>query len=853
LLLLILGAAVCISGCKGCSCRSTPNRARTPEELEKELEERAARLREQEKKKPLRELRYASLPHGPMGGFPKLEEKTQAACFVKPGHWSPLTFSAVANNFDIVGNLELAAGEETPLPGMPFSVSTQRSVALPQGQPKTFDTVFYLPEDRTVPMRGTLDARRRSGGYYALFPPITRMPYYQFHFLVLARYPESYTYLKALDAVANPSNEHYRLSLISPGRRTPLPTHSLFWTSTAYTLWDDADPDGLSLDQQVALLDWIHWGGQLIVSGPETMETLSSSFLADYLPATSEGTRELTAGDFDEINRHWTLPIRGLPGQPLAPISKWSGVKFKKHADSQYVPKTGDLVVERRIGRGRVLVSAFKLSGLEIVSWPGWDGFFNGCLLRRPARRFSGNVAGSDLNDYSVVWAGGAGGPSKYSTEWLSQLRYFSRDTGRRPTEAAVDSIALGDAEVTGQPMPFTSNLMNDGLQHVPVMNYAAWNDFNAVSDGARIALADAAGIEVPDRSFVVWIVAGYLVVLVPLNWLLFRMLGRVEWAWVAAPVIAVVCAVVVVRQAQLDIGFVRSENEVAVVEIQADYPRGHVTRYSAFYTSLGTGYDFEFDDLGAQILPFPSTGNPKATGLKIGESPQRVRYQYGSEVHLENLRVKSSSAQMTHSEQMLDLGGGVQWLEPSPGMFRVVNQTSYQLRDAGIVRKTDEGRILTAWLGTIDPDPKGGTDVTGRWQPAPAEGSADSLWPEHRDRIPQTGLGETADTLSLRPLLRLAEQTDRMQPGDTRLIAWTDEPLPGMKVRPAAPQKRRLALIVANLRYGFGEDPIPDQNSRYDFTRQKAVYREGDAPRGKSESSDDETDPPEDPENPII
>lgn len=320
LLLLILTAAVCIPGCKGCSCRNAPNRAKTAEELEKELEERAARMREEEeKKKPLRQLRYASLPHGPMGSFPKLGENTQAACFIKPGHWSPLTFSAVANNFDIVGNLELAAGEETPLPGMPFSVSTQRSIALPKGQAKTFDAIFYLPEDPTVSIHGTLDARQRSGGSHSLFPLFRRMPYYQFHFLVLARYPESYTYVKSLDAVANPSNEHYRLSLISPGRRTPLPTHSLFWTSTAYVLWDDADPDGLSLDQQVALLDWIHWGGQLIVSGPETLETLNNSFLSDYLPATSEGTRELTAGDFDEINRYWTLPIRGLPGRPRRP------------------------------------------------------------------------------------------------------------------------------------------------------------------------------------------------------------------------------------------------------------------------------------------------------------------------------------------------------------------------------------------------------------------------------------------------------------------------------------------------------------------------------------------------------
>ena len=686
----MVAAAFSMPGCKGCSCRRNPNRAQTPEELEKELLKRQEQFREEQKKKDLRELRYASLPHGPMGAFPKLEESVQNACLLKPGHWSATTFSAIANNFDIVGNLELAAGKETPLPGMPFAVHTQRSAAFPKGQAKTLDTVFFLPEDRTVSIKGSLDARRRSGGLHTLLPVVKRMPYYQFHFVVLARYPELYGYLRSLDAVGGPTNNHYRLSLISPGRRTPLPSQSLFWTSTAYILWDDADPEALSLDQQVALLDWVHWGGQLIVSGPETLDTLRNSFLSDYLPATGEGSRELTESDFDEINQHWTLPIRRMPGPRLVPISAWSGVKLKKHPDAQYVPLTGQLVVERRVGRGRVLVSAFKLAGREVTSWPGWDGFFNGCLMRRPARHFDGTTMGGDLSDYSVAWAGRRGTAAQFNTDWLSQLRYFSRDTGRRPIQAVVDSLALADD--AGEPTPFSTTVAGDGLQRVPVMNYAAWNDFNAVADAARASLADAAGIEVPDRSFVVWIVVGYLVVLVPLNWLVFRLLGRVEWAWIAAPVIAVVCAFVVIRQAQLDIGFVRSESEVAIVEMQADYPRGHVTRYTTFYTSLGTGYDFEFDQLNTQILPFPSTGEPKNTGLKMGESPQRISYQYGSEVRLEDLRVRSSSAQMTHCEQMLDLGGGIQWLEPSSGMHRVVNRTGHQLRDVGVRSQNSRG-----------------------------------------------------------------------------------------------------------------------------------------------------------------
>ena len=126
-------------------------------------------------------------------------------------------------------------------------------------------------------------------------------------------------------------------------------------------------------------------------------------------------------------------------------------------------------------------------------------------------------------------------------------------------------------------------------------------------------ALKNASGISVPQRSFIVWVVVGYLCLLVPVNWIVFRLLGRVEWAWIAAPLIAIACTVVVIDLAQLNIGFARSRNEIAVVEMQSGYPRVHVARYTALYTSLATRYEFRLDDDPAgQILPFPGGDAPR-------------------------------------------------------------------------------------------------------------------------------------------------------------------------------------------------------------------------------------------------
>src|SRR5262249_15365402 len=123
------------------------------------------------------------------------------------------------------------------------------------------------------------------------------------------------------------------------------------------------------------------------------------------------------------------------------------------------------------------------------------------------------------------------------------------------------------------------------------------WDDFGSVSVAAREALREAAGIKISVGRVVVWGRARSFFVFAPLNWGFFRLLRRVEWAWIAAPLIAIAGAIAVVRAAQLDIGFVRASNEVAVIEVQADYRRAHVTRYTALYTSLSTGYDVRMDD----------------------------------------------------------------------------------------------------------------------------------------------------------------------------------------------------------------------------------------------------------------
>ena len=116
------------------------------------------------------------------------------------------------------------------------------------------------------------------------------------------------------------------------------------------------------------------------------------------------------------------------------------------------------------------------------------------------------------------------------------------------------------------------------GYQHDQQAGNAGWNDQSGISNAARQTLISSAGITPPSSKFVLQMLAVYLVVLVPLNWLVFRTMGRVEWAWIAAPIIAIAGAFAVAKMASLDIGFVRSNTQVALLEVYNGHQRGHLS-----------------------------------------------------------------------------------------------------------------------------------------------------------------------------------------------------------------------------------------------------------------------------------
>lgn len=804
---------VLVGGVPGCSCVQDPLTA----EEEEALKKREELAKKKKKPKPdFEPIVVKSLP----------SDQQDARVVIKPGHWTSFRYQLKANNDDVKGDLELSCvnteGDDIRLERSPFTVRSTRPVVLPKAQTRNVEAVQYVTgitrqEKKQVRISARLSSLGRQRAQDLM--PTVRLRPEQYHFVVLSRNPDRHGHLKLRPSIKPPHDTWtmsgidtlYFVDFPDVSVELPLPTHPLTWTTIAYVLWDDIEPDALDPAQQSAMLDWLHWGGQLIVSGPNTLDILRGSFLEPFLPATSGDSTALSESDAQELNRFWqpqdpgTERNRMLPVRPGSPLNM---VQLTLTEGSQFAANSANTVAERRVGRGRIAVTSFSLGDREILDWGSFDAFLNACLMGNPAREF---YIGEENNMVGVRY------PGTNSDESLvaSGVRFFSRDASgiwdrrRGDSDRNENTGRVGD--VSDNSNSAASWRLNEPEQRFggfrPDSRYGigGWSDFSAAATAARASLQAAAGIDVPSRRFVLKVLGAYLLCLVPLNWLLFRLLGRVEWAWFVAPLIAICGAVGVIRSAQLDIGFARSHTEIGVLEIQPDYARGHLTRFIGLYTSLTTNYEATQDNRSALFLPFST--DPRDDELRLARQRQATYAEVSrDEVGLDGFQVLSNATGMLRSESFLDLPATPRLIGETLTDLRLENSTGFDCYSSIVLTRTDQG-VRAAVVDKI-------ADGTSRKLNFGAVGDAREIQ-QQLESHPSTERDTPKGVVTIRNLCKIAANVTSLRVGETRLIAWTDQELPGMSISPSANQKSALTVIVAHLKYAEPPPPAADLNSR--------------------------------------
>ncbi len=367
---------------------------------------------------------------GPLTLRPSENDRVESG--IKPGHWTTASLEVRANFDDFRGDLATEmvgpVGDGMDLDGQAFRLRSSPAL-LAKMQKKLLDVAVYAPLQSPQPHVAAqlLSSGGRDLWNAGIFDVGSRRAILSGR---LGQQVEDYRYLHTLDSIWAPrgySDErglqaHYRVLLPKITAAAPLPDQALFWTNTAVVLWDGLDPKLLSTSQQQAMLDWLHWGGQLIVSGPDSLDLLRGSFLEDVLAAGPGPSWEMNEDTLASLAR-----VSPDAAKKLRIAEPWTGQHLQVTAsEASVLVESGDgqaLIAERAVGRGRTVVTAFRLTQRGLVDWPSYDALFNAMLLRRPSRRF----VKSFEDKVGVAWADGVVDDSAR----VSQVRFFSRDAGR--------------------------------------------------------------------------------------------------------------------------------------------------------------------------------------------------------------------------------------------------------------------------------------------------------------------------------------------------------------------------------------------------------------------------------------
>lgn len=723
--------------------------------------------------------------------------------YAKPGHWITAEQALKSNQQDLRGSFSgkanTIATNYSPITdaaqtGNPSGTSgnalaSSRPVNLPKGQARKIDFRLLAPKGNQSNVQSITIGRQftpRSGLTLDLgSKPCRPLEASEYFFVVLTTRPEHFARLQVADWVGtvesdldNPvQTNNYHLVIPDSENLIPLPETMLDMTSIAVILWDDISEDKLTPRQMQALEDWVHFGGRLIVNGSDASGVLNNTIFAEALPLGSPRTIELSTEAATELIEKNSVSSDRTVRKQISLVTDGTArvaVDGTLNPGGQPIARSAKMLLSKRMGLGRVIQSRFDLCSDWLVGWDSFDSFFNNAILERPARTYSRiNEDVETLDDDGNEVLKLTLGDTKLRTDAAinTRFRISSRDAllpANRPAKRF---------------SPFDRYTVVD-----PQSGISGWNASSDWIDLMQRTIATEAGITIPKSGFVVRSLIIYLIILIPVNFVVFRLMGRPEYVWFAVPVIAIVGAAVAARQAQLDIGFARSHTELALLELQPGHPRGHLSRVAAIYNSLSSRYQVAFPSEDGVALPFDRSVSPDV----VSQPSMRTAYADGPE--LLDFAVPSNRVRYLRSEEIVDVAGALQ-LDASNAL---TSEIDLELSDVFVIRKASADSVTIANVGILKP------------------GETVQLEFESREDL------EISPSLPMQTASLMAQvgSAEGMPPGSTRLIARIDGSVEGMTVSPQVSQTRSQTLLLAHLTHEPASAPETDTNLRTDFIR---------------------------------
>ena len=253
---------------------------------------------------------------------------------------------------------------------------------------------------------------------------------------------------------------------------------------------------------------------------------------------------------------------------------------------------------------------------------------------------------------------------------WIGNRRAFLRLVDQYDVGRSTSYVGGGSVEVS---------TMGTGL----VLGSTTARSMSPVA-GPQFSSADPFSTKLPDGSFFVGILLGYLVLVIPVNFLILKKMKRGELAWITAPVLSLGFSVFLFQSAQ---SLYKAEASVAsqgVVIFRQGSPDSFFVGQSQLFIPRSGGYNLNLR--GIEAITNGGGADEYTYYNQQGSGEPIFTVDNGSELEIPNLRVNNLAFRQLTVWQRLAMKPpvNIQAVPASDGRVevRIANTGQYDLRE---------------------------------------------------------------------------------------------------------------------------------------------------------------------------
>ena len=233
----------------------------------------------------------------------------------------------------------------------------------------------------------------------------------------------------------------------------------------------------------------------------------------------------------------------------------------------------------------------------------------------------------------------------------------------------------------------------NNAVSPIRVLRQASANRAYGTSLGLADALAGKQATNIPPFSLVAFFLGTYIVLLVPVSYLILKKMDKREFAWISSPILIIGFTIASYLIALSIKGGELTVNRAVIVEGQANCDSFAGYGQMTLYSPRRADYSIAFSPSGDASRPFRSVVPAEAYANEV--SPSNLHIEHDQVASIKDANIPLWDKRSFDTSMAVDLGGQIsvsaEMINDVAANLTVTNRSKYAIHECAIVNADNQ------------------------------------------------------------------------------------------------------------------------------------------------------------------